>query len=529
MNDLAIDIKNPLTESLNKIKREAVAREFFDGTNFLGDYPISLYKYLSFRPEKYYCKRTFSEQQNFLNSNSNKLHIFEFLNENFSILDQSLKVLDEINKKPWHDSSLSSNEYDLFSHCDNNVNPSYLALVEGVFGNLIHANAIVGRLNRGKSTDGLDIYNRFEEVKPTPLVFLAEKYCNTTRNSIAHGSVKYLHRDIVFTDKKKTITNTHSEYLKRFDSILDVCNGLALAYKVFFFQNFTDIKIPKQVFLEELYAQTEAPWWKIEGCLDSEAGENCPQLVVFIKAETRDYGKVQMSAIWTAILAERYAPGYGRYLLSIRSPIALQGFAAFDGGILKDKRERKVSEWEGYGGILESDLVFWVPFIKLPRIIHRINTLFLSVKLIVTTQRLLRTINGRFELHSRNAEIHRNGWRVVLKADVVIESKHKMSTTDVKSEGNSLISIALTTARKKLPWHSILRYLPLGYARVSLFSKDYRCRNLEGFGLGQELIGTVQLQRIMGIRSPDIFGSSVELAGPLKYAWNRSWQERDNY
>lgn len=44
---------------------------------------------------------------------------------------------------------------------------------------------------------------------------------------------KYLHRDIEFRDKKKTIINTHSEYLKRFDSVLDICNGLALAYKIF--------------------------------------------------------------------------------------------------------------------------------------------------------------------------------------------------------------------------------------------------------------------------------------------------------
>lgn len=162
---------------------------------------------------------------------------------------------------------------------------------------------------------GLDIFNRFEEIKRTPLAFLAEEYCNTTRDSIAHGSVQYLHRDIEFRDKKKTITNTHSEYLKRFHTVLDICNGLALAYKIFFFKKFTNVKIPKQVLSEELYAQTEAPWWQIEGCLESEVGENNSQLVIFIKPETRDYGKVRLSAILTAALAERYAPDYKRSLL----------------------------------------------------------------------------------------------------------------------------------------------------------------------------------------------------------------------
>lgn len=113
--------------------------------------------------------------------------LLEIINENVTHLEQSLKLLNDINKKPWHDLSLFSDEHDLFRHCDNNVNPSYLNLIEGVFGNLIHINAIASRHNRDKSADGLDIFNRFEEIKRTALGFLAEKYCNTTRNSIAHG------------------------------------------------------------------------------------------------------------------------------------------------------------------------------------------------------------------------------------------------------------------------------------------------------------------------------------------------------
>jgi hypothetical protein len=42
-----------------------------------------------------------------------------------------------------------------------------------------------------------------------------------------------------------------------------------------------------------------------------------------------------------------------------------------------------------------------------------------------------------------------------------------VSTYDIKNIGNKLISVALKAARKKLPWYSFLRYLPLGYARVS--------------------------------------------------------------
>ncbi|MFT6908486.1 MAG: hypothetical protein ACJAS1_005188 [Oleiphilaceae bacterium] len=112
-----------------------VAREFFADTDVYTDYPLSLYKYLSLRPEKFYRKRTLSEQLKFLDSGGDGPSIFELINENVSNLEQSLKLLDDTNKKLWHDLCLSSDEHDLFRHCDNNVNPSYLNLVEGVFGN----------------------------------------------------------------------------------------------------------------------------------------------------------------------------------------------------------------------------------------------------------------------------------------------------------------------------------------------------------------------------------------------------------
>lgn len=308
--------------------------------------------------------------------------------------------------------------------------------------------------------------------------------------------------------------------------MLDICNGLALAYKIFFFKKSTNVQIPMQVLVEELYAQTEAPWWKIEGCLESEVGKNDSQLVIFIKPETRDYGKVRLSAIMTAVLAERFAPGYKRYFLSMRSPIALHGFVAFDGEAIRDKRKNKASKWEEYSGIIDGDLIFWVPFIKLPKLINKINTYYLSLKLFLSTQRLLKIISSGVELHSRNAKIHRNGWRVILNADVVIESSDIVAASDVKNIGNKLIKIALKAARKQQPIYSFLRYLPLGYARVSLFSDDYRCSHLQGFGLRKELIGTVKLQKIMRIKSPDLLGSSIEHDGRLTYAWNRSWLEQ---
>jgi hypothetical protein len=75
-------------------------------------------------------------------------------------------------------------------------------------------------------------------------------------------------------------------------------------------------------------------------------------------------------------------------------------------------------------------------------------------------------------------------------------------------------------------YYSILRYLPLGYARVNIFQKDYRRRRLVNFGLAEDLIGTVQIKRIRRIKAPDIFGSTVEKCGRVRIAWNHRWLEK---
>ncbi len=76
-----------------------------------------------------------------------------------------------------------------------------------------------------------------------------------------------------------------------------------------------------------------------------------------------------------------------------------------------------------------------------------------------------------------------------------------------------------------MPWWHPTRYLPVGYARVSVFSTDFRQRTLINFGLGAELVCTLQLRRIRRIQSPDLMGSTVENSGSWRVAWNQAWLE----
>ena len=54
---------------------------------------------------------------------------------------------------------------------------------------------------------------------------------------------------------------------------------------------------------------------------------------------------------------------------------------------------------------------------------------------------------------------------------------------------------------------------------------------MQGFGLENDLIGTIQVQHIEAISSPDIIGAEVETRGKYRLAWNKAWLDRktDNY
>lgn len=114
-----------------------------------------------------------------------------------------------------------------------------------------------------------------------------------------------------------------------------------------------------------------------------------------------------------------------------------------------------------------------------------------------------------------------------MKADIVIESVGKeINEKIVRENSRSIIRLAKRHARRQLSCLNIARYLPLGFVQINVFCADHRARRLAGFGLGKDLVGTIRLQRIRRIRSPDIFGSTIEIYGGLRFAWNRSWLDR---
>lgn len=533
MNELKDYIENPLTKNANALKRKLIIEKFPCLKECSHNRYLSLYKYLNGTPQRFFSTTNFESFFSWLNEReeSDINEVKSYLVGNESEINHALVHLEQINHLRWHDYREDFDDLRLIQFLDQEVHPTYLRVTESIFTPLCRIVAYFSRLERNKSTEGLNLWSIVQELGNTSLKGLTDPYIHIVRNGIAHGGITYFQNDVLYRDKKGNEKNIlMSEVVFKTDCLIDTCNAIALALSLFFLTNQKKgFLLPQQLLLEELKEETKTPWWEVVSCTPSSfTGLN--QFVIYSKAKTSDFWKVQISTLQTGILGEFFAPGYDRYFLYIQSNLAFPGHAAFNGKKLLSLREKPNSTLEEYVNAIEERLVFYVPRIKFPRFIYRLHTLFLSFKLNLPLAILeVKKQLGKPEINVRESKIHRNSWGVVLNASVFIEFNDSEVTQDgIRKHKALIIRRALSDARRTTGFIKINRHLPLGFARIKVFCKDYRRRRLSHYGLSQNLVCTVQIQKIKRINCPDIFGSKIEQLGKYRLAWNKAWLDHKN-
>jgi len=524
-------LRNPLTFAQDEVDRARLELLFPDLSGCPDHHFFALRPYAKECPERFFDQGVHALMLDWLMERNNRQQ--DELRGYFASADAELSramlFLRQINAEDWHDVPLATgDDFDLVRFIDRHLHPAYLRLVEGVFSPFIRPVAYFTRLDRHKGTEGLNAYNLVQELENTAMVPCVDAYSSTVRNGIGHGDITYMQSDIRYRDKKgNEKTLDFRSVIRLCDDMLDACNGLASALKVFLLlSRDKGYRLPRELLVEELVEETRTPWWGIEGCVESERNKT-RQLLVYARPNSRDFAKIQWASLQSAIMAEFFAPGYDRYFFSLRTPKAWPGWAAFNGKELQRLGESGAVDIADYATTFEEGGLFYVPRPALPRFLGKLDTLLHSFRLQwpLAAQKL-REKRGIPNIISRDARLHRNGWGFVLNGAVVIEGLTNESAADaIRGQRCRIIRKAAERARSSTSWLNLARYLPLGYARVAVFSKDFRRRRLSSFGLGPGLICTVQLQRIRRITSPDIIGSSIEASGNWRIAWNRAWIE----
>lgn len=491
---------------------------------------LSIRQYLYHRPEKFFDEVAFASFLNWLqrHDETDCDSLKEYFLKCDTEINAALLFLRQINSEQWHDQILrTGDEYDLVRFIDKHIHPTYLRLIEGVLLPLTRLVAHFSRLERGKATDGLDIWSVVQELDKGPMRCFIGSYRNMLRNGIAHGGITFLQDKIRYRDKAGNMETFHSaDVVRLLDDLLDTCNGMAAALKVFLLASRgRGYGSPRELLIEELQEETSTPWWTIEGCVESEITGRS-QLIVYARPNSRCYAKVLCATVQSGILAESFAPGYDRYFFSLRSRKAWPGWGAFNGKKLRDLREAGIVDLSQYREALENGVIFYVPCPALPSFLGRLDTLAASFRVNLPVEmRRMREESGIPEITCRSAGVHRNSWGAVLRAEVVIEGLDDDAMVGaIREHRRRIVRSAIRHARRENPLKGVA-YLPIGYACVGVFGRDYRCRRLSGFGLGSDLVCTVCLQRIRRIKSPDIMGSTVERTGKWRIAWNKAWLE----
>ena len=524
-------LHNPLTRARDADDRARLALLFPALSGCPEPHFLALRPYVEECPSRFFNQGVHTLMRDWLKKRDDcqRVELQEYFASEEAELSRAMLVLRQIDAEDWHDKPLApGDDYGLLQLIDRDLHPAYLRLVEGVLAPFIRPVAYFTRRDRHKQVEGLEVFNMVEEVRIAGMTPCVDAYHHTVRNGIAHGGITYMQSDIRYRDNRGNEETLDVRAVIRLcDDMLDTCNGLASALKAFWIlSRDKGYSLPRELLVEELIEETRAPWWNIEGCIESELGHT-KQLLVYARPNSSDVAKIRWASLQSAVMAELFAPGYDRYFFPLRSAKALPGGAGFDGKELQRLREAGAAEVADYATAFKEGGFFYVPIPALPRFLAKLDTLLHSFRLNwpLGLQKMRENL-GIPNIVSRNATMHRNGWGFVLNGDVVMEGLTNNSAANtIRAHRSRIISTAAKLARSAAGWLNLVRWLPLGYAYIAVFSKDHRRRRLRSFGLGPELICTIRLQRIRRIKSGDIIGSTVEVDGHWRIAWNRAWIE----
>lgn len=523
----------PSTQNINNFWKEKI-QDHFSLLNKDSDGKfLSLKEYLTERPQKFYNQSLYYDYVEFLEKLKNEeqdlfIKIYREFGHEINI---GIKALTELNKLDIHDCLLPEDNILLIRFIENNIHFNYLKLTEAVYYKFIYILANSSRHNRKKPTQGLDIYNCVEELKKTKFDNLTKYYNNTIRNGIAHGGITYFQDEIKYEGKKgKPEIMKIKKIISHFDNLLDQCNAMAAAFKSFiimnriFFQK-NNLSISNNFLIQELQAQANAPKWKVIDCLESTIPDGRTQLNIFIENNLITYIEVNYYAFRTAILSDYFASGFDRYFFSLKSKYSLDGWAAYDGKILERERLNNATTLENYKGVLEGNLLFFVPKIKLPGIIRKSLNMLTFLKYNLAIEFHKRTdyqFKSKYELRDAKPFVRRFSLNNNDPSVVILPEFGGNEIQLIRKEYRKIVGFTIRKSRKNLRGF-FSHLLPTNYIRVTVYDNDLRKRSLRNSGLNENLICSISINKSRKIKNIDFIGGKVEQKGKYKIVWNKNW------
>lgn len=502
---------NPTQKLLNQKKLKKILEEIPELQYSSHQYFLSTEKYINHIPEKFYDKTLYHLYLSWLNNkfNENKNECIQYFNTEKNNLSKAFENLAAINNKEIHEIKLKTNNiHETLKYIDDTINPLILNLVEASYSHLLKPISYFHRFDKKVSNLNLSLHDIIGDVSRTKFKDLVIDKIDNIRNGIAHRGIKYGINDITYSDKKNnSITLDYFEIIDIFDSLMDICNSISLAIKIFLLIHLgTEIELPNSLLFEEISEETKNKWLHVTDCIEVIIPKG-NQLIIYTNPNTTDRNQILFLTIQIAIIAEFLAPNYNRYCINYNSKKCYSGCCIFDGEKIHNAITSNINDYSDYINAIEDTGLFFNPKYKLPKLFYKVDT-FLGIF------GLMFLNNKKNEVSYfviRDIEKTKVKNRIRLMGTIILSSNIRNHSDWIKENASKIIKKTVKKTKT---------IFPIEYIQISIFSQDYRKRNFSSYKTKDSLICTIILNKSKYIKTPQIINTHYEKNKNLNFFWS---------
>jgi len=409
----------------------------------------------------------------------------DLLRDEHGAIEITFRTLETINRTYPHDRDWSKlADVELLRTIHDEVHPMYLQLCEGVLKWLLTIVAVPRRMKRGEPTDNLSPGDLVKEARDAGIHAL-DCFDSKMRNAIAHGSVafgidriEYINR---YRGKTTSRENTPKTTLSMVEELLDACNGMAAALRIFvlldrdlLFSQTTDLS-PALVF-PEVETQLTTSDWHVDDYLELRYPDGSRELNLFARTTYLDDHKTRLSVIRTASLAAGLIPHFDRYYVRLKRRGVTAGWGLFDGPKVRELLKQGIDYGPAYLAATQPPGFIVFPALGKFQIPSRLR-IFGSVAEVMRTGWAARRQERDIEV--REVSIVGKQTYSVVTAHVILHERDLGRAVGVTlTKLQAILRMAVREARRLPAASWWVRHVPVGYLQVYVFFEDRRRREL---------------------------------------------------
>ena len=456
--------------------------------------------------------------------------LLSFFKDRHGEIEIALRSLDEINRATFHDRDWwALDPLDQIRDIRELIHPAYLQLCEAVLKTLPHPIAVFQRRKGGSKSETFKADERIDAAKQAGLGTF-ESFDSVVRNAIAHGRVKFAKDSIEYrnigTPEENVPRKTSSETLRLFEDLLDICNGLAVAYRLLVLLDakllFSEsAPIPPALVFPEVQHQLNTVGWHVRDYFEYEYGNGERDLNLFVTSSYFDDHKTRLSVIRAATFASRFMPAFDRCYVRLERRGSIGGWGLFDTVKIRELLRRGVTDGPSYLAAAPDGGFIVFPWSRYFHVFGPLRLMGSIIEVLRTSWPVLRGQVQRPEVrHVRT--VSKKTYACVTATTVLHIDDLQTAMNFVANNVRSLLREAVKAGWRQPETSRWLRWLPVGFVEVDVLRSDRRRRQLQSSGLDENLLCRIVRKTRGQIPITALHESVPQDYGDVKVFWNRA-------